>query len=87
MYRYIPYMDPMGHTVDGSEIRRSPVDMEEPTIIYSGFIHLSAGFLPSTVAMGNTPLEVDVHPGFFNSSPLKIGRNPKGKDRFPTIIF
>ena len=23
----------------------------------------------------------------FNSSPLKMGRNPKGKDRLPTIIF
>ena len=25
----MPYMDPMGHTVDGLEIRRSPVEMEK----------------------------------------------------------
>ena len=37
--------------VGGSEIRRSPVDMENISIIYRGlYIPCGAGFLPSTVA-------------------------------------
>ena len=40
------------HTVDGSEIRRSAVDMVDIPIIYSFFFYIPRGcwgFLPSTV--------------------------------------
>ena len=41
-----------GHTVDGSEIRRSPVEVGSLSHYLRGFIHVRwvfAGFLPSTV--------------------------------------
>ena len=44
---------PIGDTVDGSEIRRSPVEVGSLSHDLQGFVHLRwlAGFVPSTVGL------------------------------------
>ena len=76
------------HTVDGSEIQGSPVDIGSLSHYLQGFgsIPGGAGFLPSTV--GSMGFTVKIHFVKLTASlPLQIGQNLKKERSLPTIIF